>query len=145
MTIASQPADRQSSNNADAVLAELIDQFSNRVQAGCPIDVEEFAQAHPEYADRLRRLLPAVQALAQVHSSGSSHGVSDAAAASADSRIELEMGTLGDYRILRELGRGGMGVVYEAEQISLHRRVALKVLPYAATLERRNLQRFQNE
>jgi serine/threonine protein kinase len=54
-------------------------------------------------------------------------------------------GTLGDFRILREIGRGGMGVVYEAEQISLGRRVALKVLPFAATLDPRQLQRFQNE
>src|SRR5262249_38516852 len=54
-------------------------------------------------------------------------------------------GTLGDYRIVREVGRGGMGVVYEAEQISLGRRVALKVLPFAAALEPAQLQRFQNE
>ena len=53
--------------------------------------------------------------------------------------------TLGDFRIVREVGRGGMGVVYEAEQISLGRRVALKVLPFAATLDPRQLQRFQNE
>src|SRR6266487_1541821 len=52
---------------------------------------------------------------------------------------------LGDFRILREVGRGGMGVVYEAEQISLGRRVALKVLPFAAALDAKQLQRFKNE
>src|SRR5262249_23801321 len=54
-------------------------------------------------------------------------------------------GTLGDFRIVREIGRGGMGVVYEAQQLSLRRRVALKVLPFAAVLDPRQLQRFQNE
>jgi serine/threonine protein kinase len=55
------------------------------------------------------------------------------------------VGHFGDFRLLREVGRGGMGVVYEAEQISLGRRVALKVLPFAATLNARQLQRFKNE
>jgi serine/threonine protein kinase/Flp pilus assembly protein TadD len=66
--------------------------------------------------------------------------------------LNLEPGTwnsplpiLGDYRILREIGRGGMGIVYEAEQISLHRRVALKVLPLAGMLDERALTRFKNE
>ncbi len=54
-------------------------------------------------------------------------------------------GTLGDFRILREIGRGGMGVVYEAEQISIGRHVALKVLPFAAILDPRQLNRFKNE
>ncbi len=54
-------------------------------------------------------------------------------------------GELGDFRILREIGRGGMGVVYEAQQISLGRQVALKVLPYAAMLDARQLKRFKNE
>jgi serine/threonine protein kinase len=58
---------------------------------------------------------------------------------------EAELGTLGDFRLLREVGRGGMGIVYEAEQISLRRRVALKVLPFAAAMDPRQLQRFQNE
>ena len=57
----------------------------------------------------------------------------------------MEREPLGDFRILREVGRGGMGVVYEAEQMSLGRRVALKVLPFAATMDPRQLQRFQNE
>lgn len=58
---------------------------------------------------------------------------------------QLESGVLGDYRILREIGRGGMGIVYEAEQISLARTVALKVLPYAAMLDKTQLTRFKNE
>jgi serine/threonine protein kinase/Tfp pilus assembly protein PilF len=52
---------------------------------------------------------------------------------------------LGDYRIVREIGRGGMGVVYEAEQVSLGRRVALKVLPNGALSDPRQVERFQRE
>ena len=53
--------------------------------------------------------------------------------------------TLGDFQLVREIGRGGMGVVYEAVQISLNRRVALKVFPFAAVLDQRQLQRFKTE
>ena len=52
---------------------------------------------------------------------------------------------IGDFRIVREIGRGGMGVVYEAEQLSMGRQVALKVLPFAALLDHRQLQRFKTE
>src|SRR5262249_26332049 len=52
---------------------------------------------------------------------------------------------LGDFRVIREIGRGGMGVVYEAIQLSLGRRVALKVLSMAATLDPKHLARFKNE
>jgi eukaryotic-like serine/threonine-protein kinase len=51
----------------------------------------------------------------------------------------------GEYRILREIGRGGMGIVYEAEQVSLGRHVALKVLPAHSLLDPQRLQRFQCE
>ncbi len=56
-----------------------------------------------------------------------------------------ELGQIGDYKILREIGRGGMGVVYEAQQISLRRRVALKILPFIGGIDSRQLQRFRNE
>ena len=52
---------------------------------------------------------------------------------------------LGDYRIIGEIGRGGMGVVYEAEQLTLGRRVAIKVLPRAALDDSTRLARFERE
>jgi serine/threonine protein kinase len=57
----------------------------------------------------------------------------------------IRSGRLGEYRIIREIGRGGMGVVYEVEQTPLGRRVALKVLPSTASLDARQLQRFRVE
>ena len=52
---------------------------------------------------------------------------------------------IGDFRLIREIGRGGMGVVYEAEQLSLGRTVALKMLPFASAMDQQRLQRFRNE
>ena len=52
---------------------------------------------------------------------------------------------VGDFQIVREIGRGGMGIIYEAIQLSLGRRVALKILPLAASLDARYLQRFRQE
>ena len=68
------------------------------------------------------------------------------ARADADAAIEPAIDTrLGDFRIVRMIGRGGMGIVFEAEQVSLRRRVALKVLPFAAALDPQQLRRFQIE
>src|SRR5262249_52843379 len=52
---------------------------------------------------------------------------------------------LGDFRVLREIGRGAMGVVYEAEQVSLKRRVALKVLRFGAASDAEAMARFRRE
>jgi serine/threonine protein kinase/Tfp pilus assembly protein PilF len=124
----------------DEVLADLIEQFSARAAAGEPVDVEAFAQEHPRQSDRLRRLLPGVRVLMELEGSGAV-----AADVTSDQGEQPDGSALGDFRLIREIGRGGMGVVYEAEQVSLRRRVALKVLPFAATMDTRQLQRFRNE
>jgi tetratricopeptide (TPR) repeat protein len=131
----------QASVNADGSLESLVgqvaDDFLRRQRDGERPDIEEYLARYPQAAQVLRTVLASLRLLDQ---SRSGH----AATALEEGPAEVE-GTLGDFRILREVGRGGMGVVYEAVQISLGRRVALKVLPFAAALDERQLQRFKNE
>ncbi len=125
----------------DRVLDQLLEDFSRRIQAGENIDDDALIAAHPDYAEALRRLLPGMRALIAFAASQSASG-RDPTSSTVDSPAS---GVLGDFRILREIGRGGMGVVYEAEQISIGRSVALKVLPFASMLDERRLARFHNE
>jgi tetratricopeptide (TPR) repeat protein len=115
-------------------VAEVVDAFMGEVHAGGRPDVEEYTRRHPEMASVLRQVLPALGVL----------GPAESGEGARDGGVPGR-GCLGDYRLLREVGRGGMGVVYEAEQVSLGRRVALKALPFAATMDPRHLQRFHNE
>src|SRR5262245_2552498 len=125
----------------DAELAALVEAYAGRLQAGDACDVDAYVKEHPDHAEQLRRLLPAVQVLADLERA---HANGTGGAAESDEEDGLK-GTLGDFRILREVGRGGMGVVYEATQISLNRQVALKVLPFASAMDAKQLQRFRNE
>src|SRR5262245_26469891 len=109
----------------------IVDEFIAGLQAGEPPDWAALAREHPDYVGRLRALAPALEALGDLSHAGDSALTS---VAPPPAGPDLVPGVLGDFRILREVGRGGMGVVYEAEQVSLNRRVALKVLPLAATM-----------
>jgi serine/threonine protein kinase/Flp pilus assembly protein TadD len=120
----------------ESLVGRLADEFLARQERGERPDVEEYAARHPEAAELIRR---ALGSLRLVESVGNDPGPTDLAS---DSTIS---GVLGDFRIVREIGRGGMGVVYEAEQVSLRRRVALKVLPFAAVIDPRSMQRFKSE
>jgi serine/threonine protein kinase len=101
-------------------------------------DLETFLAGH----DEMQRLTASLRAASR----GGAHGPIGAPRAREEPDVPpAGLGELGDFRLLREVGRGGMGVVYEAKQISLRRRVALKVLPFAAAIDPRRLQRFKTE
>ena len=118
----------------------LAEEFLDRKRRGERPTLQEYLDRHAELADEIRDLFPALLMMEDLgEESGSTTGSLAADASSAPSpRPER----LGDYRILREIGRGGMGVVYEAEQESLGRRVALKVLSAGSLLDPKQVRRF---
>jgi eukaryotic-like serine/threonine-protein kinase len=133
-----------SSSSDQATVDRLAEEFVARHRRGEHPDVAEYTDQFPQYADAIRDLFPALVLIEQVKPRGGDQTGTYAGAAEAGAaggRLER----LGDFRILREVGRGGMGVVYEAEQESLGRRVALKILPNHALLDPRQLARFQRE
>ena len=131
----SEPRDDADDNPIDLIAAE----FVNRLREGEHPSVEEYATLYPDIAEDIRELLPAVVAMEelklqreQVDKSRFLKGPSS-------------LTRLDDFLILGEIGRGGMGIVYEAEQESLGRRVAVKVLPRQFLLDDRKLERFDRE
>ena len=127
----------------DPRVVRALEEYRAALDAGQRPGRREFQERYPEIAEALAGCLAALEF---VHSAapGLSRSCQDQSPRSGDS-TDQPSGTLGDFRIVREIGRGGMGIVYEAEQISLGRRVALKVLPFAAALDSKQLQRFKNE
>src|SRR5215813_1976782 len=94
---------------AEALMGQIVDEFLERQERGERPEYEEYARRYPQLAAVLRQMLPA---LGLLRGSAADHLGEEPAS---DAELTPE-GPLGDYRLLREVGRGGMGVVYEAVQ-----------------------------
>jgi serine/threonine protein kinase len=118
-------------SDVDDRLAEILEDWRRRRDEGEWRDPEEVVLEHPELAEELRARFAAMALVDRVFAeSAGAPEVPD---------------SIGDYRIVREIGRGGMGVVYEAEQGSMKRRVALKLLFPSIIGSPRAVKRFLRE
>ena len=122
-------------------LARILDDYLVAIEQGLPVTPEELLAKYPEDAAQLRGYLSGLQLF-------------HAAAGVVPQQVQgspivgplpQPMQTIGDYQLVREIGRGGMGVVYEAYQVSLRRRVALKILPFTVANDAKQISRFKNE
>ena len=105
--------------------------------------LQEYIDRHPELAGEIREVFPAMAMMENIALADES--LEGDATGDLPARRLPPLEQLGDYRILREVGRGGMGVVYEAEQVSLGRHVALKVLPPQMLRDAKTRRRFERE
>ena len=121
----------------------LAEEFLERKRQGQRPTVAEYLSRYPHLAEEIREFFP-VLGLVEDFKPGSGDVTGSFAGAEIPG-LEQPLEHLGDYRVLRVVGRGGMGVVYEAEQESLGRRVALKVLSASALVDAKQVRRFERE
>ena len=132
--------DRIPEHDAERLIGQVAGEYFDRVRRGEQPRIEEYVERYPDLAEVIEDVFPA---LCTIGSSASSD--KDARDRMSDQPEAVVPNTIGDFRIVREIGRGGMGIVYEAHQDSMDRTVALKVLPLACMLDEKRLARFRNE
>lgn len=126
-------------NNTLSEIDCLATEYIQCLRRGDDISVEQFAAKYPEKSAAITKLFPAIASIESLRT---------ASLDSPNHELEvrqIELQRLGDFRIVKEIGRGGMGIVFLAEQISLGRQIALKVLPPSFVAQPKYAQRFERE
>ncbi len=122
------------------VLEEIVENFTRRIRAGEHPSIAEYQDLHPELKNEIEDLLASVAMIEQLKSNPADP---EPNRPSLDEVSNLKQ--IGDYEVIGEIGRGGMGVVFEAIHQSLGRRVAIKVMPTPAHNRQQKLERFKRE
>ena len=121
------------------LLDDLATEYIERCRKGEAPDADDYVDKYPALAQPITELFPMIAALEGLKEDRHRESARTA------TQQPLNLQELGDFEIIREIGRGGMGIVYEAQQRSLDRRVALKVLPKQSLLDPIQLKRFERE
>jgi serine/threonine protein kinase/2-oxo-4-hydroxy-4-carboxy--5-ureidoimidazoline (OHCU) decarboxylase len=126
-------------------LTEVLDCYLSALETGAPLDQRALLAAHPDLAASLQTYFRSLEELHRIAAGfGGGDRTPDEAPAN-DCTGDTGPLRVGEFELLRELGRGGMGVVYEARQRSLQRLVAVKILPFASVFDSRQISRFKHE
>jgi serine/threonine protein kinase/WD40 repeat protein len=123
-------------------LDDVAEEFADRYRRGERPSLSEYVARYPQHGERIRRLFPALVGMEQLGAAVQPSGHPEADRTGPGSFVGEH---LGEYRIVSEIARGGMGIVFEAVQESLGRHVALKVLPIHGLLRENRLERFRCE
>ena len=133
----------------DNELSLLMERYLVSLEQNAPLDIDALAAEYPQLASEIRSFSKCIESLHYATQGfggdGSESSVASEGSPAKPQQEKPPLKRLGDFEIGAEIGRGGMGVVYEAMQISLHRKVALKVLPFAAIWDKKQIARFRNE
>ena len=129
--MSSQPLDQQK-------LDKIAEQFSREMRQGNRPSVDAYVARYPDASGQLHQLLTSIAMIEGLKQASDDSG-------STVAQHHLSIDQLDGYRIVREIGRGGMGIVFEAIDQSLNRQVAIKVLPNTLLSEARHLDRFRRE
>ena len=135
------PTHPNPSDEVDLKIDRLANEFVERIRLGDPISIDQYVRENPELAPRIRRVFPALMAMESVALVVSDESGSEPCAGTLSTRYIR----IGDYQIIRQIGQGGMGVVYLAEQTGTERLVALKILPEHVAGSDENRERFEKE
>lgn len=123
-------------------IAFAMEAYLEQRDQGRTVSRTDFLNQYPDVADELSARL---QVLDILHGDPAESRSDRHTSEEQDLGLTPQHSALGDFRLKRPIGRGGMGIVYEAEQLSLGRTVAVKVLPFASMLDDRRRRRFRNE
>ena len=113
----------------DPIVVQLAEEYGARLKQGDSPRISEYTHRFPELEKEILQVFPAIDAMQRVAKAVNHDESFGKSLPSSRPNLHEQFKKIGDFNILREIGRGGMGVVYLAEQPRLNRVVALKLLP----------------